>query len=85
MSSENQSLWPPTAGRWHTGPTNPDLTGMRDLNGREITALVPIAALIIVLGFFPAPLLDVITPAGDLMLALSEHMPDFDMAQGSGQ
>jgi NADH-quinone oxidoreductase subunit M len=71
--------------RTMTGPTNPDLTGMRDLNAREITALVPIAALTIVLGLFPAPLTDVITPAGDLMLAVSDQMPDIDMTQGGGE
>lgn len=48
-----------------TGPLNPDLTNMKDLNGREITAMVPIAALIIGLGVFPAPLLNVINPAVD--------------------
>jgi NADH-quinone oxidoreductase subunit M len=46
-----------------TGPLNPDLTNMKDLNGREITALVPVSALIILLGVFPAPLLNVIEPA----------------------
>ena len=71
--------------RTMTGPTNPQVAGMRDLNGREITALVPIAALTIVLGLFPAPLTNVITPAGDLMLALSEHMPDIDLVQGGDQ
>jgi len=71
--------------RTMTGPASPDVTGMRDLNGREITALVPIAALIIVLGLFPSPLTNVITPAGDLMLAVSDHMPDIDMAQGGGK
>lgn len=68
-----------------TGPTNPDLTGTSDLKGREITALVPVAALIIVLGLFPSPLTNIITPAGDLMLAISDQMPDVDMAQGGGQ
>lgn len=48
-----------------TGPLKPELEGMRDLGGREITAMVPVAALIIVLGLFPAPLLNVINPAVD--------------------
>jgi NADH-quinone oxidoreductase subunit M len=46
-----------------TGPLKPGLQGMPDLHGREVTALVPIAALTIVLGIFPAPLLNVINPA----------------------
>jgi NADH-quinone oxidoreductase subunit M len=48
-----------------TGPTNPSLENMSDLKGREITALMPIAALSIMLGFYPAPLLDVVNPAVD--------------------
>jgi NADH-quinone oxidoreductase subunit M len=51
-----------------TGPLKPDLEGMPDLRGREITALVPIAALTIVLGLFPAPILDVINPAVDRVM-----------------
>ena len=49
--------------RTMTGPLRPNLVGMKDLTGREITAMVPIAALIIVLGVFPSPLLKVINPA----------------------
>ena len=46
-----------------TGPLKPGLEGMRDLGGREVLALAPIAVLTIVLGFFPAPLTNVINPA----------------------
>ena len=38
-------------------------SGMRDLNLREIGALAPLLLLIVVLGFFPKPLLDVINPS----------------------
>ena len=52
-----------------TGPLNPGLDAdgntMTDLKGREITALVPAAVLSIVLGFYPAPLLNVVNPAVD--------------------
>jgi NADH-quinone oxidoreductase subunit M len=51
-----------------TGPLKPELEGMPDLRGREITALVPIALLTIVLGIFPAPLLNVINPAVDRVM-----------------
>lgn len=51
-----------------TGPVKPELAGMRDLGGREVTALVPIAALTIVLGLFPAPILNVINPAVDRVM-----------------
>jgi len=59
-----------------TGPLNPSLDAdgntMTDLKGREITALVPIAALSILLGFYPAPLLNVINPAVDRTLQIVE-------------
>jgi NADH-quinone oxidoreductase subunit M len=54
--------------RTMTGPLKPELEGMRDLGGREVTALVPVIALTIVLGLFPAPLLNVINPAVDRVM-----------------
>ncbi len=51
-----------------TGPLKPGLEGIGDLKGREVTALVPVAVLSIVLGFFPAPLTDVINPAVDQVM-----------------
>ncbi len=37
--------------------------GFRDLNGREVWALAPLLALILFLGVYPKPVLDVINPA----------------------
>jgi NADH-quinone oxidoreductase subunit M len=37
--------------------------GFPDLRKGEIAALTPLVALILVLGFFPGPVLDVITPS----------------------
>jgi NADH-quinone oxidoreductase subunit M len=54
--------------RTMTGPGKPELAGITDLKGREITALVPIMALSILLGLWPAPLLDVINPAVDRVM-----------------
>ncbi len=48
--------------RTMTGPVRADNAGIRDLGVREVAALAPVAALIIGLGFFPQPLLDVINP-----------------------
>jgi NADH-quinone oxidoreductase subunit M len=48
--------------RTMTGPTAESVRGMVDLNRREKFAVVPLIALIVVLGFFPKPLLDVINP-----------------------
>lgn len=62
-----------------TGPLNPDCTDMKDLGGREVTALVPVAALIIVLGLFPAPLLNVINPAVDrVMISVGQSDPEVE-------
>lgn len=51
-----------------TGPIKPGLEGISDLKGREVTALVPVAVLSILLGFFPAPLTNVINPAVDRVM-----------------
>ncbi|MDP9820705.1 NADH-quinone oxidoreductase subunit M [Nocardioides massiliensis] len=49
--------------RTMTGPTRPEVAGMSDLKVREIVALAPVLVLILGLGLFPKPLLDVINPA----------------------
>ena len=46
-----------------TGPATDKVKGFADLCGREMLAIVPLVALIVALGFFPKPLLDVINPA----------------------
>jgi NADH-quinone oxidoreductase subunit M len=38
-------------------------SGFPDLSKREIAVLTPLIALIVVLGFFPGPVLNVITPS----------------------
>ncbi|HEX4978347.1 MAG TPA: NADH-quinone oxidoreductase subunit M [Nocardioides sp.] len=49
--------------RTMTGPTRPEIVGMRDLNLREVGALAPLLLLIVLLGFYPAPLTAIINPA----------------------
>jgi len=62
--------------RTMTGPLSPGLEGMSDLKGREITALMPIAALTLVLGLFPAPVLDVVNPAvANIMTSIGASDP----------
>jgi NADH-quinone oxidoreductase subunit M len=41
---------------------------MRDLSWREVAAVAPVAAVVIVLGFYPKPALDVINPAVDQLM-----------------
>ncbi len=50
------------------GPTTPGNENLPDLNKREIIAIAPIIALIIGLGFYPKPALDVINPAAKATL-----------------
>lgn len=53
-----------------TGPVGSGLETIKDLRGREITALVPIVALSIFLGLYPAPLLNVVNPAVDTVMSV---------------
>jgi NADH-quinone oxidoreductase subunit M len=49
--------------RTMTGPVRPGVEQMTDLKPRELWAVGPLIALIIVFGFFPQPLLNIINPA----------------------
>jgi NADH-quinone oxidoreductase subunit M len=70
-----------------TGPLAPKLVGMPDLGGREILALMPIVVLTLVLGLFPAPILNVINPAVDrVMTTIGATDPGPTVSsEGSGQ
>ena len=62
--------------RTMTGPIRDDNEGVTDLRPREVTALAPAVVLIIVFGFFPQPLLDVINPAvSDTLEHVGVHDP----------
>jgi NADH-quinone oxidoreductase subunit M len=49
--------------RMMTGPVNPRTEGVRDLRPRELVVVVPLIAILIVLGVYPKPALSVIDPA----------------------
>jgi NADH-quinone oxidoreductase subunit M len=49
--------------RTMTGPVNPEVASMPDLGARELWAVGPLIALIIVLGVYPKPAIDLINPA----------------------
>ncbi|MDQ3715315.1 MAG: NADH-quinone oxidoreductase subunit M [Actinomycetota bacterium] len=51
------------------GPIKPAARGFKDLSKREMAYLSPLLALIIVLGVYPKPLLDIITPAVNATMA----------------
>jgi NADH-quinone oxidoreductase subunit M len=49
--------------RTMTGPTTEKVAGMRDLSKREVAVIAPVLALLVVLGFYPKPALDMINPS----------------------
>jgi NADH-quinone oxidoreductase subunit M len=49
--------------RTFQGAVNEKVTKFRDLNAREILAVAPLLAIIVFLGIYPKPVLDVINPA----------------------
>ncbi len=51
------------------GPIKPSARGFKDLSKREMAYISPLLALIIVLGVYPKPLLDIITPAVNATMA----------------
>jgi NADH-quinone oxidoreductase subunit M len=51
------------------GPTTEGNENLKDLNLREKIAIAPVIAVIIVLGFYPSPLLKVINPASAHVIA----------------
>jgi NADH-quinone oxidoreductase subunit M len=63
--------------RTMTGPTRDEVSGFADLSLREIVAVAPVLALIVGLGFFPRPLLDIIDPGVEGTLAsVDAHDPE---------
>ncbi len=66
--------------RTMTGPTRPEITGMKDLNVREVVALAPLVLLIVLLGFYPRPLTSIINPAvGHTLAQAGAHDPKPDV------
>ena len=72
--------------RTMNGPTAPSVSGMRDLSRRELVAVAPIIAIIVALGFFPKPVLDVINPSVKQTLSrVQEQDPAPSVAQNGGR
>jgi NADH-quinone oxidoreductase subunit M len=61
--------------RTMTGPVRPEVANMKDLRGRELWAVGPLIALIIALGVYPKPIIDIINPAVHSTL-VQVHSPD---------
>ncbi|GAB2614563.1 NADH-quinone oxidoreductase subunit M [Pseudactinotalea suaedae] len=56
--------------RVFTGPPSANHAGMPDLNGREKAVMGVLIAAMLVLGFYPAPVLDLLTPLSETVAAL---------------
>ncbi|HEX6517052.1 MAG TPA: NADH-quinone oxidoreductase subunit M [Nocardioidaceae bacterium] len=72
--------------RTMTGPTRPEITGMRDLSLREVGALAPLVVLLVLLGFYPKPLTAIINPAVGHTLqqvGVSNPAPDVPAVAGT--
>ncbi len=75
-----------------TGPTPEHVTtalaergGRPDLGARELGAVVPLVVALVVLGFYPAPLLDVAGPYAEQLqeqIGVADQQPDVPAADG---
>ncbi|GAA3963987.1 NADH-quinone oxidoreductase subunit M [Actinomadura viridis] len=62
--------------RTMNGPTVEAAKGMKDLSRRELWAVGPIIAIIVAMGFFPQPILNVINPSVEkTMVRVEQHDP----------
>jgi NADH-quinone oxidoreductase subunit M len=74
--------------RTFQGPLNEKVAKFRDLNVREIFSVAPLIALIVFLGVYPKPVLDVINPAVTATLHdvhKTDPVPVFRTANGGGR
>ncbi len=59
-----------------TGPVAKGNEGIGDLKARELIVVAPLIALLLILGVYPKPLLEVINPAVDnTMTTTGQHDP----------
>jgi len=65
-------LW--TIQRMFFGKLNPKYETLSDINGREIASLVPLLVIVIFLGVYPAPALDLIGVSLDSLLATMQNV-----------
>jgi NADH-quinone oxidoreductase subunit M len=72
------------------GAVNPALEKVesmrRDISAREVVVVAPLIALILLLGFYPKPVLDVINPAVKATFTqVGKADPNPTVAQGGGK
>jgi NADH-quinone oxidoreductase subunit M len=71
--------------RTMTGPVRAGVEKLKDLNAREILAIAPLIILIIGLGIFPKPIVDIIKPAIDSTMqrvGVTDKAPQIPVTEG---
>jgi NADH-quinone oxidoreductase subunit M len=71
--------------RTMTGPVREGIEKLKDLNKREILAIVPLVVLIIGLGIFPKPIVDIIKPAVESTMqrvGVTDKAPEIPVTEG---
>jgi NADH-quinone oxidoreductase subunit M len=71
--------------RTMTGPVRDGIEKLKDLNVREVLAIAPLMILIVGLGIFPRPLVDIIKPAVETtmqQLGVTDKAPQIPVTEG---
>lgn len=79
-------LW--TYQRTMTGPVRPEVAHFTDLDRREVGSLAPLLLALVLFGFYPMPLLDVINPNVEDTLThvgVTDDAPVVETAEGAHQ
>jgi len=67
------------------GPINPGNENLIDLSRREKIAIAPVIALIVLLGFYPKPALDLINPAAKATIIKAGFTDPAPTVKGAGK
>ena len=67
------------------GPVAPGNEGLSDLNLREKIAIAPVILLLVLLGFYPKPVIDHINPATDHVMSQSGASDPLPLSQKAGK
>lgn len=71
--------------RMFTGPKEEGIAGAADLLGREKAAMAPLVVAMLALGFFPGPVLDVLSPVADQSAPLVQSTDTAVASEGSAR
>ncbi len=72
--------------RMMTGPTREEVKGFKDLRPREAFVIAPVIAIIIALGLYPKPVLDILNPPAERTMeqvGMTDPAPVYPVAEGT--